>query len=418
MTLAKYLQVLVEDEWQFLGEGWPIVEAAKNHHTVPKEVKLISHIKDTLFKRLGAIPVYFFLTTIWPKCRYPGPYREVEKGLLLLYNLVKGLSMEEMEPFIPKSSYHAIHTKFYKKEYTAHNKYITTCLATMFSTITIRLIAAKEKNPPLFQHVTLHIDGHDTRATCDGEPKVKMYSYKLKKSGLRTQVAMDCNGMALWVSKSASCKSNVDGTMLLAMKLDKRIHTMDCVALDGGYAQFLKKFVDESDNLTMLNFAHPFRKKKHHKLSEAESHYNATFSSFRSQMEALFGDLGSTFQRHNNRTPVLVDKKQTYNLQLKLALLLLNIRRMVGLIVISSEPIYESWLREAFEYPYEDDDAVEQPLDHTPLNNIVESNKIMAQLQQKFLAMQVGDGDVTMDVPEWQSTAIVIEIPPVKRKGK
>ncbi|KAG0009328.1 hypothetical protein BGZ80_002496 [Entomortierella chlamydospora] len=350
--------------------------------------------------------------------KYPGPYREVEKGLLLLYNLAKDLSMEEMEPYIPRSSYHAIHTKFYKKEYIAHNKYITTCLATMFSTITIRLLAAKAKNPPLFQHVTLHIDGHDTRATYDGESQVEMYSYKLKKAGLRTQVVMDCNGMALWVSQSASCKSNVDGIMLLAMKLDKRMHDMDCVALDGGYTQFLKKLVDESDNLTMQNFAHPFRRKKNHKLREAESKYNATFGSFRSQMEALFGDLGSTFQRHNNRIPVLVDKKQTYNLQLKLALLLLNIERMVGLLNISTEPIYESWIREVFDYPCEEDNGVEQLLDHIPLDNMVESNKTMAQLQQKFLTMQVVDEDVTMDVLENQSTTIVIEIPSVRRKGK
>ncbi|KAF9983343.1 hypothetical protein BGZ79_005803, partial [Entomortierella chlamydospora] len=277
MTLAKHLHTLIEEEWHFLGKGWPAVEAAKNHRTVPKEVGLISRIKNTLLKRLGVIPVYFFLTTIWPKCKYPGPYREVEKGLLLLYNLVRGLSMEEMDPFIPRSSYHAIHAKFYRKEYIAHNKYITTCLSTMFSTITIRLIAAKEKNPQLFQHVTLHIDGHDTRATYDGESQVEMYSYKLKKAGLRTQVVMDCNGMALWISNSASCKSNTDGTMLIAMKLDKRMHAMDCVAVDGGYTQYLKKLVGESDGLSMQNFAYPFRKKKHHKLSEAESTYNNTF---------------------------------------------------------------------------------------------------------------------------------------------
>ncbi|KAF9897981.1 hypothetical protein EC991_001228, partial [Linnemannia zychae] len=127
-----------------------------------------------------------------------------------------------MEPYMPKSSFHIIHAMFFKTEYAAHNKYITHCLATMFSTITIRLLSAKEKNPPLFQHVTLHLDGHDTRATYQGATSAEMYSYKLKKSGLRTQVVMDCNGMALWVSKSAACKNHADGTMLLAMKVDKR----------------------------------------------------------------------------------------------------------------------------------------------------------------------------------------------------
>ncbi|KAF9103377.1 hypothetical protein BGX27_010610 [Mortierella sp. AM989] len=418
MTLLACLHALIEDEWHFLGEGWPVVETAKNHRTVLKEVGLISRIKDTLLKRLGPIPVYFFLVTIWPKFKYPGPYREVEKGLLLLYHLVKGLSMDEMAPFVPRSSYHAIHSMFYKKEYTTHNKYITACLSTMFSTITTRLVAAKEKNPPLFKHVTLHVDGHDTRATYDGESKVEMYSYKLKKPGLRTQVAMDCNGMAIWVSNSASCKSNVDGTMLLAMRLEKKMHAMDCVAVDGGYTQFLKKLTDESEDLGMQNFAYPVRRKKHQKLSAAESSYNVTFGSFRSQMEALFGDLGSTFQRHNNRTPVLVDKKQTYNLQLKLALLLLNIKRIVALLELPAEPIYASWVQEGFEYPCEEGDIVEQPLDLPPLDNIVKNGKSMGQLQQKFLAMQVADEDVIMDVLERRSTTIVIEIPPMKRRNE
>ncbi|KAF9982784.1 hypothetical protein BGZ79_005895, partial [Entomortierella chlamydospora] len=110
-------------------------------------------------------------------------------------------------------------------------------------------------------------------------------------------------------------------------------------------------------------------------------------------MEALFGDLGTTFQWHNNRALVLVDKKRTYNLQLKLALLLLNIKRMVVLLEIPVEPMHSSWMQDVFEYPCEEGDVVEQPLDHLPLVNIMKSGKSMAQLQQKFLAMQVGDED-------------------------
>ncbi|KAG0007289.1 hypothetical protein BGZ81_005003, partial [Podila clonocystis] len=172
---------------------------------------------------------------------------------------------------------------------------------------------------------------------------------------------MDCNGMALWVSKSASCKSNADGTMLLAMKMDKKVHAMDCIAVDGGYTQFLNKLVEECDTLSLQNFAHPYRKKKGHELTKEEVLYNSTFGSFRSQMESLFGGLGATFEKHNNRAPVLVDKKQTYNLQLKLALLLLNMKKLVAMVKIPTEPIHTAWLREGFEYPAMHKD-VEQPM--------------------------------------------------------
>jgi hypothetical protein len=322
--------------------------------------------------------------------------------------------MEAMEPHMPKSSFHAIHTIFYKTEYSAHNKYTTNCLSTMFSTITIRLLSAKLKNPPMFQHVTLHLDGHDTRATYSGESSAEMYSYKLKKSGLRTQVAMDCNGMALFISKSMSCKSNADGTMLLGMRIEKKVHELDCIAVDGGYTQFLKKLVEESDILSLQNFAHPYRKKKGHDLTEEELLYNSTFGSFRSQMESLFGNLGSTFEKHNNRAPILVDKKETYNLQLKLALLLLNIKKMVIMLKIPTEPIHTAWLRDGFEYPVMQKD-VEQPLEYVDVSALKEDGNAMAKLQEKFLDMYIYDEDIRMDQPQQKQAGFVIEIPLRKR---
>ncbi|KAI9233206.1 MAG: hypothetical protein BYD32DRAFT_361133, partial [Podila humilis] len=51
-----------------------------------------------------------------------------------------------------------------------------------------------------------------------------MYSYKLKKSGVRTQVCTDCNGMAIL-----------------------HIHQLDCIAVDGGYTQYIKKVVEDTD---------------------------------------------------------------------------------------------------------------------------------------------------------------------------
>ena len=82
----------------------------------------------------------------------------------------------------------------------------------------------------MFKQVTLYLDGHDSRATY-GEDKAAMYSYKLKKSGLRTQVAIDANGMVLFVSKSASCRDNNDGKMLQEMGIGKKIDSMDVTGL-------------------------------------------------------------------------------------------------------------------------------------------------------------------------------------------
>ncbi|KAI1286597.1 hypothetical protein EDD11_010609, partial [Mortierella claussenii] len=313
--LKRNYEELLTNHWGFLDEPWPERAIATNHRTVHKDIPMMDQVKAVLVKRLGAIPVYFFLVVLWSQHEYPGPYREVDKGLLILYHLVKGLPMDGLSVFIPKSSFHLIHTHFYKREYAAHSKRITHLLATMFSSVTIRLLVAKVNNPPLFKHVTLHLDGHDTRATY-GESSADMYSYKLKKSGLRTQVCMDSSGMAILVSKSQACKNNNDGTMLVDLKIQNHIHEMDCLALDGGYTQYLPTILEKSD-LRRTNFCTPIRKKRQQELTSNEASYNSMFGSFRSQMEALFGELGRTFERHNNRSPILVDKRQTYNLQLK-----------------------------------------------------------------------------------------------------
>jgi DDE superfamily endonuclease len=417
MDLSEHFDQLLAKHWDFLDEGWPSMIPSKKHCTNLKEVGFITQVKETLYKRLGAIPVYFFLIMIWPNSQYPGPYRAVEKGLAILYHIVKGLSMEAMDPYIPKSSFFLIHSQFYNKEYNAHNKYITNCLATMFSNIIIRLLTAREKNPPLFKQVTLHLDGHDTRATYKGESSAEMYSYKLKKSGLRTQVVMDCNGMALWVSKSASCQKNADGTMLLDMKLDRHVHELDCIAVDGGYTQFLNKVVEVSDKFSKENFVHPFRKRRNQDLTEEESAYNSTFGSFRSQMESLFGDLGNIFEKHNNRKPVLVAKKETYNLQMKLAFLLLNIKKMVALLKIPTEPIHTAWLHDGFEYPTTQK-GLEQPMEYVGISTLVDEGKTMATLQDRFLSLAVDDVDTTMEAPQRKQSNIIIEIPPKKKRQR
>lgn len=281
---------------------------------------------------------------------------------------------------------------FYKTHRKVYIKLISQELSTMFSTIHIRLSCAKLVNPPLFQHVTLHLDGHDTRLTCEEKSSADMYSYKLKKAGVRTQVCMDCNGMAILVSKSVPCKDHNDGSMLLGMKLHKYIHPLDCIAVDGGYTQYIKKLVEENDDISKRNFCYPIRKHCGKELTKEEVNYNKTFGSFRSQMEAEFGDLGTTFAKHNNHQPVLVTKVETYNLQLQLCLLLVNIKKMVALLEVETMPMHFAWMRDGFDYPLKNG-TMEQTLEHIPVAEMLDDMQNMARLQDEFMMS-------TMDVDD------------------
>ncbi|KAI9234492.1 MAG: hypothetical protein BYD32DRAFT_439150 [Podila humilis] len=118
--LEKCFAKLLEEKWQFLDQPWPMCPKTKKfHRSEMKPIQNSQRMRDLLMHRLGAMPVFFFLTVIWPKFYFPGPYRAVDKGIAFLYYFVA--------------------------------------------------------------------DGHDTRATY-GENKVDMFSYKLRKSGLRTQI--------------------------------------------------------------------------------------------------------------------------------------------------------------------------------------------------------------------------------------
>ncbi|KAG9068281.1 hypothetical protein KI688_011876 [Linnemannia hyalina] len=251
-----------------------------------------------------------------------------------------------MAQYMPKSTFHLIYSTFVKVERALFEKEITRCFASMFSSLEIRIRTANWKNPPMFKHVTLYLDGHDSRTTY-GEDKAAMYSYKLKKSGLRTQVAIDANGMVLFVSKSASCRDNNDGKMLQEMGIGKKINNMDCIALDGGYTQYIGDIV-EKEKLDERNFCFPIRKKRLQQLHEEESNFNAIFGGFRSTSEAVFGDLMKTFAKFNNKEIVRVGSKKEFNLTLRLCLLLLNVRNFVKAVDIEELPHHRGWMEEGY----------------------------------------------------------------------
>ena len=82
--------------------------------------------------------MFFFLIVLYPFKHHPGPYRNVEKGLLILYHLLKGISYSDMGTFIPQSSFHDIHKSFYGRENNPNNELdeqMTDLLHEMFSNI-------------------------------------------------------------------------------------------------------------------------------------------------------------------------------------------------------------------------------------------------------------------------------------------
>ena len=53
---------------------------------------------------------------------YPGPYSELEKGLIILYHLVCGETCQYMSRYTKYSSFYAVYQKFWIDNYKNFNK--------------------------------------------------------------------------------------------------------------------------------------------------------------------------------------------------------------------------------------------------------------------------------------------------------
>lgn len=393
-NLLMEYQILKDDHWKFLSYGWPKIEQKKYHTKRIISVKKIKEIKKVLLEKLGIIPVYFFLIILFGDRDYRGPYNNVEKGLLILYFIIENKSIEDMDDYIAKSTFHQIYRQFYSADRMLKlNKILNFSLQNMFSNIKIRLLNGMIENPELFNQVTIHLDGHDARGMIYGaEDKSIYYSYKLKKNGFRTQVAIDNNGMILFVSDSQPCGINNDGSMLISMNIQNKLNLMDCVALDGGYSLYVGNITNNSD-LNEHNFVYPIRKDKNINLNDIELNYNNQFGSFRSKMEKTFSDIGFIFKRLNNKKSFLTTNINIYNIQLKIASVLLNIKNYVKLNNIEHYDFHLYWLNDDFDFEYKNDiiDNIDSYRSLPKLNDRINNLDKMKLLQQQFLGLHLSD---------------------------
>lgn len=114
-------------------------------------VKKIKEVKKVLLEKLGVIPIYFFLVILFGDRDYRGPYNNVEKGLLILYFIVENKSIEYMDEYISKSTFHQIYRQFYNADRILKiNKILNYSLKNMFSNIKVRILNGMLKNPELF----------------------------------------------------------------------------------------------------------------------------------------------------------------------------------------------------------------------------------------------------------------------------
>jgi len=166
--------------------------------------------------------------------------------------------------------------------------------------------------------------------------------------------------------------------MLLEMGIGKKMHEMDCMALDGGYTQHIGELLEKEKHLEEHSFCFPIRKKQIQPLLEDESNFNAMFGGFRSMAEATFGDLMKTFEKFNKEVVRTTSKKE-FNLAFRLCVLLMNTGNFARTLAIEEQPHHHAWMNEGVDYPRD-----KQLIPKLTIQNKLENGLEVLKLQERF----------------------------------
>ena len=113
----------------------------------------------------------------------PGPYNNLEKGILILEHLLNGYSIEQMGIYYcNKSSFYNIYRSIYIENIDILEEWIDEKMENNFGNNITRYINSYLNNPELFQHVTLLMDGHHNKINYENIniDKKDLYSYEIK----------------------------------------------------------------------------------------------------------------------------------------------------------------------------------------------------------------------------------------------
>jgi hypothetical protein len=162
--------------------------------------------------------------------------------------------------------------------------------------------------------------------------------------------------MCIYISDSLPCRNNNDDKMLLDININKFFNEIDCICFDGLYENTVKEFIEKFSNIgfniCIKNFCYPIKKDKGVDLTIDERKFNEELGGFRSKIEKYFAELGSLFVRFNGQNKVRITDNKTYNIQLKLAVVLLNIKYFTELFGIGENAHYSKWKNEKYDYFY------------------------------------------------------------------
>lgn len=200
-NLKHEVNKLKENEWKVIDNYWDsdikilpnLMNNRTNNYNKLKNISSIQGIKNVLLNKIGVIPVYFFLNVLFGNYTYTGAYRNIDKGLLLLYQLITGDSNNNMSLLM--GTYKKLYNEFWVIRNKELNKKVDLFLKNMFSNIDIRLINAEIYNPDNLKTPTYIFDTYSSLYEINRSNNISILGYA-------THFLCDNNGMITYVSET------------------------------------------------------------------------------------------------------------------------------------------------------------------------------------------------------------------------
>lgn len=361
----EYEKIFI-NHWSFLNNTYKSNIKKQYHRKKINNYENIQKVKEHVLKVLGCIPVFVFLTEICSNIKLPGPYYNIEKGILILEFLLNGYSISEMHIYDENDSFYKIYKTIFIDNESFLDEWIDKLMQNCFSNHITRLFYSSIHNPKNFEHCTLYLDGTHNKIIIEDIDldKEDLYSYKLQCNGLNTQFVIDSAGFIVFISDSLPCKFNNDDNMFVNnVFLNKFLKLSDCLCFDGLYQNTINEVITKYNNvglnINLNNFCFPIKKdtidknnskNKKKVLTEDEEMFNKQLAAYRSEIETFFSKFSSTFRRFSSSSKARVTKEKTYNLQIKLCGILYNIKHFVELNKVEEKSYYKIWLDENFDF--------------------------------------------------------------------
>jgi hypothetical protein len=338
MNYNKVLTVLfyeiVDSYWDFLDNDYS-TDIDVNFNYIP--VSYLNDIKSKIFNNIGFITVFTFLTDFFSKYEFYGDkYNNIQKGLLILFQLITGVSNEGIKIYISKYIFEEIHKNLYIDYKYELITWIDNIMYKSFSNKNTRLLARSSYENLDLNKVTLILTFYDNRYDY-----IKK-RYFLKGFGYKTIIVTDFNGMIVYVSPKTFSFPNIpngfkkkeeylnqEKLLLKKMLNDLDFNFMDesdILLINNGFIDdtYIVKYNKENKNIITKNVN--ISENDFKKINNIEIHKN---------LFIRFDKLKKDSSKRGN--------PEVYNLKIKLCSLFLNIINMERIININIKDLHKKW---------------------------------------------------------------------------